>query len=462
MFCTCCCALSIMVAAQDPSGAADRSKEASRTKGNQVPAALIAVEKSRQRLSKGEVQWTHRTWNGVSRHYTFRFANGDRLQIDRGNDEGASGYESDGTPVVRIVSELITRNGEKWSSDSPFKATRGRTYETLYDGLALDLAPNWSGPFDSVHDALWGSMPMDNVPIFYESSRDGELHVVAARKHLNQQVYEQWWWIDPLKDWCPLKLQTRRNGVLTSETRITLSHSDGVWFPRKIERFRRSHKDLKEVWLTVTIHSARFNESEMPDRLGPMDIGVDVGTTVVLPGDSMPHRWDGRHAIPYHEFAALEREGKLRPGPRWLAAWEEYDRKNPQQSADPALNMICLKVFNPWQEYVTKFIHKNDLTEEQRLSALGVLRDCERQAKDHIERHPMKLAKLNLLNLRLLNGGDLPSAEQEQIFDEMQSLQMEFHAPLRSIFDEQLRPRLESLLTDAQRRASSQPADARP
>jgi len=105
-----------------------------------------------------------------------------------------------------------------------------------------------------------------------------------------------------------------------------------------------------------------------------------------------------------------------------------------------------------WEQYVQQFIQRYALTEEQASRANKILKSCQSQRDRLMRNRAEQLERLNRQEEALRTSSDNPNKAKEQA--EITAQRAKLMAPIDSIFDKQLKPRLEKIPTRAQREAA--------
>ncbi len=289
------------------------------------------------------------------------------------------------------------------------------------------------------------------------------------------------WWIDASKDFSPTRIRRERGGKLASEMRCDLRDWDGTWFPETTEYYSgRDHG--AEPYLTIRVFSAAFNQPELPDRLLPPDIGIEVGTNI---GRHGPNReplayvyWDGEKIVSHEEYLERLGSGELKQGPSFLReaarllaqdaardSAEEHASSRPAHDAKAATRpagplALGDRTKTEWEQFTQEFIDRCALGDEQSQRAWAICRDCQYAADAQIASRRADCDKLSQQEEQLrLKLGAATNAERKAVEDARSALRR----PLDEIFEKQLKPRLEKLPTRAQRaRAGGLAASSRP
>jgi len=452
--------------------------------GQRRPAALEKLERYRAALRTGVVEWSivdqaDDVYGGLERFRTSRFAGEDTILIDRGDRDGVVIRTADGSPapvVGQRAVNMLQIGGKHWTRpEAPLQdvTIEPRSKRAGLDIRSLGVVAGVGGP--DIHDALWRDYVRNPSAWKFEQARQGDLHVVRVRRSTETCTY----WLDPERGWSPVRVRCEHKHGWC-EARSALKLFDGVWFPEVVEVFSSRYRDGREPVKIIRVHSAAFNRPEHPQRFTPADIGVEVGMNAVVYGDGprpeAAGKWDGQKVVPPGELAERLRRGELKEGPALVQAasarGSPHVRECPPRpgAGGPAMvegtpapaaarrqgpDAILRHFESLWEAYTRRFIKKYRLNEEQTQKALAILKSCQDLASAHLAKHKAEFAQLDkqLRNLANLPAGQR-AAERARLERQRESLLR----PIEAIFERQLKPRLESLPTRAQRKAAAEGA----
>lgn len=211
----------------------------------------------------------------------------------------------------------------------------------------------------------------------------------------------------------------------------------------------------------MQVRSARLNQPDDPPKFTLGDLGVEAGSRLSYQNDSNDEgwTWNGERVCKQDEWYADLKAGRREWGPTFRRVFQEkkpYDSPymTDKQRARLAASRRNLQARlhmarheGLWTKYVTDFIRKYKLDDEQTQKAMSILTDCQAEAKRHMEAYRPRLTELVPKMVDARDTGD--HKEAERIERELEELR----APLDRIFESSLKPRLERLPTRAQRRA---------
>jgi hypothetical protein len=113
-----------------------------------------------------------------------------------------------------------------------------------------------------------------------------------------------------------------------------------------------------------------------------------------------------------------------------------------------------------WEAYVRQFIERHKLDEGQQQKAHAVLKDCQGMANRRMRRAQSRIEHIEKQIAELNSRGAGDERNRQQIA-RLQQYQARLLAPIDEIFEKRLKPRLDGLLTTAQRLAAQKsPSDA--
>lgn len=425
-----------------------------------IPDALLALERAVDRWQTAHIVWskTSRGGGSAERFYETRMAAGNWTCTDQGTARGSritvGGKEHIGyVPQAQLLffspTALFVR------SDLSTSATRTKDFakRVVNDVRVIGLSPRfWTG---TPEHALYGNPANtrdQHMPREYRTEVVDGLHVVTS---IDSDGRGMRWYIDPRKGWNATRIQELEAGKIATETKVTLKKWGDTWFPQLVQG----------PAMTVRVHAASFDRPEHPKTLSPEDIGIDVGILIGEIGQP-PGFWDGNGIISVDDFVAKCKSGELVPGPSCERAWAERRRSeqmyaNPlaaatgesAAAATPARRTSVKELDDAfdglWKAYTQRFVAKYALGEAQTAKARGILKDCQEQGRRYLGKYRSKLEILEG-RVRELRAA---KADAKQV-DAAKRQFAEAAAPLDKIFEERLKPRLDTLPTRTQRAAA--------
>ena len=440
------------------------------------PQALQKLETYRAALQTGQIEWSDVKYRentgllrGVPHYMTTRFANDDLVSIDRGDKDGVTVRDETGAPGRFAGTAPLCRfqaeDGVWQRADADLRPAYLFLGRTGVSDLRSLGAASYANTTD-IHEVLWRDRHPNPAAWRYEESRDGDLYVVRVQKADSTTTY----WLDPQRAWSPVRVRDEyhKHGSW-AESRSSLKETDGLWFPEVVEFFSSKFKDGREPVQVVRVYGATFNRPEHPQRLSLADIGVDVGSYVIVHEyGEQPRtgRWDGQQVVNVNQLADQRiEEGPIfkRQAARYHARYAQGDgvqtTTDPALAGDPAaLRRAVAEQPNQceslWEAYTRNFIARYDLNEDQTQKALTILHDCQERGRAYLAKQETKITELDerSAKLREVTG---PEAEAQRAA--LQSDREKLVKPLDDIFEKHLKPRLDRLPTRKQRAAGGAP-----
>jgi hypothetical protein len=420
---------------------------ASLTHGD-MPMALQMAEESRKSLAGADIRWKsiefnkdptdrRNNWAGTSetveRLHRSRYAlNGDMSYTDRGDLSGVFQYDEDGVPQITSTrGGLIRQNGEVWShlkgmlvakhwKDQNVEEWRlriGRFYDIRSLGLITQFPSNRFMGTDDVFGLI-------GTEITEEINEDG-VHVLRAV----QDEGPTWvWHINPNKGWNPEKVAIEYGEDNEVSVISKLSQSpNGTWFPKMCSFYVSG--ELQKV---IEVESATFDDATLK-QIKPNDIGIEAGTIIFVPTGE--HIWDGQEIVTAEEWSAAVKSGIKKPGPSIEYAWKHGTEHLVRM--EPVKKKLTL---SEWEKYVANFIRHYRLDDEQQQKAWQVHGRCKEQAQNYLRKKADDIVRLDTQIAS--------DAKNPQLLERRDNLRK----PIDDIFENYLKPRLDSILTREQKK----------
>lgn len=437
---------------------AQTEKSAGQSDKSNRPELLKQLIARRHAIQTGFVQFTYENLTahaGEYIHYTGQLSPSEAVMVNWGNQDGVVLHnpDRDGRPHRTLITHDYT-----WASDDDavIVARSGRGLDAREGVFALRaLGAGFRCPY-SADDQFRLDDELLRGHVQYEQRIEGGMTVVTARSDADPD--EVSWWFSPECDWNPVRITHVRDGVVREEARIQMKKFEGVWFPEAVSYFNGGR--LEE---SFHISGAEFNGMQDKRSLGPEDIGVEPGFIIqdlnAKRGDRML-MWDGSEAIPTDEFARRLRSGELARGPGNQAAIDALpDATGPgeghahRDSADvkdrldgATLPPMAASLLTEWQKYTTDFIKRFELDARQTERAETVLEVCERQARKYVAARRAYFEMLAKEQRTLDEKAD-PARKND-----LERRLADLLHPMKLIFERQLKPGLEKLPTEEQRK----------
>jgi hypothetical protein len=290
----------------------------------------------------------------------------------------------------------------------------------------------------------------DATPAYSVTKRDG-LAVVSAVERAAERVFERRWSIDPQSGWNVILYEEVSDGRPTLTVGTKLAKTGEYWFPQEVE-----YRNPDGPYATFRIREVKLNNPNLPKRLMPEFIEVVPGTNIyrMFP-DAPPEaaRFDGERIIGVEEFKRRRRAGEIQRGEAFVRDLARGPEILAQQRAGEKYTP------SEWEKFVARFIAEHNLDNGQGTRAWSIYRDCRDSADQYLKKHKEEFDELDKGRAALKFT---PNADQSA---KLAARAAELRRPVQEIFDEQLVPRLDKLLTREQRALShptSEPVAARP
>ena len=437
--------------------------------GQDRPAALAELEKSRMAFPSGRIEWSilregdpEKAMNYVSRYA----ANGDQIFENRGDKDGWTLFNGQTGAGYRRYPQIFMSNQEGfWAHEESTtnctwwseKNGENRAKKSIQDIRALGLHPSSETmQYQYAQMVLAGDLKTNIIEWTQEEA--DELLVVTA--HLERDATFTWY-INPQRGWNAERVEYVSPHYYW-EAVSSLANFDGVWFPEETRYYRDG-----QLTETIIVRSATLNQSEDPKKFTLNDLGLEPGSSIAaqdLPPKSGKElrTWNGEGVVPFESWAEDVRAGRRVEGPIHKRMFQKgyfesiYD--TPEQIARTRLAMLNMQIkftlsrhVGLWEQYVRDFIARYKLDDEQSQKAWTIFLECRRRGDDLIARNKARLTELVSLSLAAGEEGD---KEKEAKYDKELA---KLRAPVDRIFEESLKPRLEKLPTRAQRKAAETP-----
>lgn len=312
---------------------------------------------------------------------------------------------------------------------------------------------------------LRGVDPLDAETVRFEKLQvEGLICVTQVLPESESQPRTVKYWVDPNQDCSLVRVECFAGDTLALRTEIENAKVDGRWFPLQIMEFGpRSERPV----CVLRIDSAKLGATDLPEQLGPADIGFEVGTEVLREtkeGRSAVRGefWNGAGFSSAEELRERIENGELQLGPsveserHRASAGEDVGAAVSAEAratiaaavsgvAANAKQRIAALDWSEWEKYVIAFIKRHQLDREQAQRAWAIHADCVSQARRRAFSMREQIAEFER---RVLSPA--PSSSPSQGDDRLRALESQLRAPFDAIFESQLRPRLEKLLTRIQ------------
>jgi hypothetical protein len=440
------------------------------------PSALVALEANRRALASGRVEWYGAPEGRpeLAMRYVSRFAaNGDAIFENRGDPQGWTVYANELTHegLLKYPQLFLARQDEVWRFQETGhialmwkgEAQSNPWSDDIKDVRYVGVSPSTDTLGASTGFAgLWSpSSPLLAINE-WEQEQHGDIFRVTGYSANGAKCV---WEINAEKGWNPERISVEFNGRRLLEVVLDLEQFGDAWFPRRTDYYADG-----KPYYSVLVASGTFNDPNDPEQFGPADLGLEPGTNVSWVNRPQPGRvlcWDGERLLnSTDEFSDLVRAGKRQWGPTFQKIIRGEDWSSPyetdRQRAERASVIRASKAEHlfkrhesVWEAYVRAFIGRNELTDEQTTQAWQILGMCQTAAEEETRRQRLECTPL--ITEMLAKGEQFPKRKQEQL----DKLLATVRTRTDDIFESRLKPRLDRLLTRAQRaKAATQPTSA--
>ena len=435
------------------------------------PAALRAMQESRQSLFSGSVHWSiERQWPGLDRRlqYSSRYAaNGDRTFEERGDQDGWVTWSgTPAEPLSKFPKKYLQNEDGTWQYDEDRMVVHW--WKSGVSGDAASASPP-PGPdrFLDVRnvgiytrltptleygaECLWSEPGKSSLAVRWdEVERDGMFEVTRHAADGSTVT----WWIDPARGWNADRIVQRSpDGADELVTTCHLKQFGEVWFPEEIES-RSGDKLLERVYVA----DASFNQPDDPVSISTADFGVEPGFNVVpqnfrsdVPGNALI--WDGQAPVDVFAFKKRVEAGEVSPGPtvqshargepsRYLTAEQRRDQERFHKEME--FRATQRQPLSEWERYVRDFIQTYQLNDEQQ-QARRILVECQQQGSQYLHRRKSAFYDVQDDVAEARKAGDQDALRRHY------AILGELRTPIHEIFEQRLKPRLDRLPTRQQR-----------
>ena len=440
------------------------------------PSALMALEQARLAIRKADVNWNRSDFFSEfscgEKKYKRSIISGREIAFfELGTADGTTAWTENGEPVSAPRAELL-------KEDSWWRFDRTDLYAFLWEGKGnirmmviddLRTAGLLPIPFTAttVQEALWLHPKQSQSPRRYRQRLVEGIYEVEMLMSDTDTVYK--WYIDPELGWNPLRCEGIYQGRVFAESICEYDQHGDVWFPVSAA-YLNSVGDLVTL---IEVESVTVNSADIPDELTPDILGMGNGMPVlpqrggrrVPPGSGNLLYGTGGSLFTIKQYSQLKKKGLIETSPiliEWQRRVKEHTRAmnrraketpggadavEPQQPKAWRLSsplIVRNKVDVEWDKYTADFIKRYKLDEGQRQVAGRILRDCKEQRTRYLRSRRAQIAKLE----GRLSGQKL-AKDRHELLIELERI----NSPIHEIFEEQLKPRLDKLLTRKQRKA---------
>lgn len=424
--------------------------------GPRMPESLRRAIDARRKLVTGELtlECTRELPSGPIHTTTQsgRFAGANSVCTDRGDRDGVVVLDTSGAPAKTSTQtpRSYLRDGDKgWIKEEGAKG--GEMFPTAGGAMA----PEWRAlglSSGTIYAPLeqYVERELENPALIaeYSETADGAQRLVTA---CLKGGGEYRWWIDPARGWSVTRCQFHFDGRLSAECRVDLGQFDGVWFPARVRSFRGPAGQQKET--EYVIRTATFNRPEHAQRLTPETIGIIPNETPLI-GHVVENgmlRQVGSGFYDGQGFVTFEEHLSRRKAAREAAGGGAATAGTVGVATGQVQPRVKFVPESEWEAYTRKFIETHKLDEGQRNAALAILKDCQERGRSYVDSRRERFEQLEKDKAGL---GKLSGEERTKRTTLLDQRERDLRRPIDQIFERQLKPRLEKLLTARQREAA--------
>lgn len=447
------------------------------------PKAMEMMEQARAAMISGTVEWivtdSERTPGRTIRYINRYAANGDRVTEHRGDQDGWVGWNPQENKPVNKFPKLFLQNGKGvfqttetgptvtwWLPKAELPDGEYQPPPDAFDwmdirsiGMVHELSTNSAQGSES----LWAppSFRIDErtpPEIEWSESRQTGKHIVSCRRSDGVEIV---WTIDPERGWNAERvIATDKHASVTFEVRSDLRKYGDTWFAEKVE-FLVDGKPRK----AIKVIEASFNQPDDEPRFDFAWLRKEPGTNLSFcnaPNPDGIQRWDGEAIVSSKEWREAVLSGRKQSGPTFQAI------KRGEPPSGPYITETEIRAWerwhprgvsnrlSAWEKYVSEFIERHACDDEQTQKAAAILAQCQEQGRAYLSKKEKYFHNLQTKTQAARARGD---RDEQKVLDERYA---ELRKPIDDIFEEQLKPRLDKLLTRAQREQASRAATSQP
>jgi hypothetical protein len=390
------------------------------------------------------------------RYTTTKFANGDYLNINNGNELGCTFPHQIGSLWACTPDRILMNKQGTWKH----KEDDVRAYLVPKDcDLSPDKAPGyrhfWSvrmagmspvsqlGDIETEPDTYWG-----NEVSYYSKSTIG--HTCYIEADIGAGVTIEWE-LDATRNYACTRSSLVQDGEVVMEALTDYEQFGDLWFPMNVSYVNDSGAEFRRIRVLY----ASFDDPAHPRELTVNEhLDFVPGTIISDESKDTSSYWDGRQIISFEDYS--KRLGKdiddTEARRRWLATMTDEAGAYPKQISDDKAS----RELGLWESYVRTFIFKYHLDKEQSKKAWDHLAKCRKPAyefmKENKERYDKITTDINDRATRRTQSED--DREKDALSEEITELtdhRDRLLEPIQRIFENQLKPGLEKLPTKAQK-----------
>lgn len=425
------------------------------------PAVVLDGAKILQEIKERRVGWQplRATWwsrsasVGESHHWRTTVIGRNILYEDLGDERGVVMAYSTGLESREPHRTLIDENGNWLFCASAMMASSG---EGPAPGAGHD--PRTFG----LRASTGAGSDLENVfrhklvesaeagePV-YSARRQGTLLVVEAKVSIKGRDFLRSWTLDSEQGGNVIRAEERLDNRLYSWSQTLYRRVGTEFVPQSVECYSASFQRGVNPRATITVEEWETDRDRLPRKLGPPDVGLDIGTEIQTMGRNEPSRaWDGQRMIPFAEFSEQVRAGQLAYGSRFIADLQKCSVDPNKDYSQEVAKDVDHRIFRRWELFVTSRINADEFSPAQVASARSVLADCKRQAMAFLEKH--KQVVLEIGNDRNASIMAPPAGPPRDQWQRDRRARHEFvYGEMERLYKDELVPRIHALRTREQ------------
>lgn len=439
-----------------------------------LPAALQRCIDSRMRLRTGSFDVKIRTTGAGGervRNAQARFAGNHALWTDLGDDQGIVERDESGQPADtcrQTPRHWLRSDDHVWSIEVDANSAQLYPSGSGYAGpdfRALGLVPGLPG--QNLGELLREYQSSPNRPVVYSEKQEADQTVVTARSPEGSVTT---WWISEKHGHQPVRVTCSAGGTIVAECRVELAEFDGQVYPKRVT-YTAGAAGTVPPYYEYDILSARFNDPADPADITPESIGIRPHETMIFSyhaDGGLLHAgpsgyFDGQRFVPLSEYyarlrdkraASLAAAGPAKAGTAGATpmATPANASNAPVDSSKATSATSSIHDLTKWEDYTRQFIRDHKLDAGQQNAALAILKQCQERGGKYVESHKDEIDKLDAELRDLKAAKSEPAKPLTERSAELQKRRSALTRPLDEIFEKDLKPRLEKLLTEKQRR----------
>jgi len=221
------------------------------------------------------------------------------------------------------------------------------------------------------------------------------------------------WILDAQRDMQPTHVAALVEGEEVSVCDTEYRHVDGVWFP---ESSVFTYKG--EVITTVTITHAELNQPEHPQSFSPVQLGMIPGIEVFLEPQLGRYRWSGSELISAEDWQAGARDGVFDEEPLAALKQDLKSPSGAGRHPDKydigflGLTPAVARAPGLWEDYTRRFIRFCQLDAAQTRKAWETLKECQKPAYQRLPGIQCEAKQLEAELLKLRAGSNGPPVDK--------------------------------------------------